>query len=303
VNTKENRMLASQSKLTLRSEPSTQHSDGAAQLSKLTCQGSEPGHGGLLIVNADDWGRDKETTERMFECVLHGSVSSVSAMVLMEDSERAAAIARERGIDAGLHLNFTTRFSVPNCPSQLSERQQEIAGYLLRRRFNRMVFHPGLMRSFEYVVKAQIDEFGRLYGVSPDRIDGHHHMHLCANVLLGTQLPPGTVVRRNFSFQPGEKSLVNRLYRKAVDHKLARRHRLVDFLFSLAPLEPRGRLERIRSLAREFIVEVETHPVNEDEYRFLKGDEVVRWREDVPIAPRFATPGEGCGRRIDAKSS
>ena len=245
---------------------------------------------GLLIINADDWGRDAETTDRMSECILHGSVSSVSAMIFMEDSERAAAIARERGIDAGLHLNFTTRLSAPNCPSQLAERQQEIAGYLLRRRFNRMVFHPGLMRSFEYVVKAQIDEFRRLYGAPPDRIDGHHHMHLCANILLGRLLPSGTLVRRNFSFQSGEKSLVNRLYRRAVDHRLARRHRLVDFLFSLTPLEPKGRLERIRSLARQFIVEVETHPVKADEYRFLKGDEVVRWTEDVPIAPRFAMP-------------
>jgi hypothetical protein len=260
-------------------------------------------HTGVLIVNADDWGRDTETTDRMLECALHGSVSSVSAMVFMEDSERSAAIACERGIDAGLHLNFTTQLSAPNCPSQLAERQQEIASYLLRRRFNRILFHPGLLRSFEYVVKAQIDEFHHLYGAPPDRIDGHHHMHLCANVLLGRLLPPGTLVRRNFSFQSGEKSLVNRLYRKAVDSTLARRHRLVDFLFSLTPLEPKGRLERIRSLARRFIVEVETHPVKADEYRFLKGDGVARWSEDVSIAPRFAMPREERSREIDARRS
>ena len=35
----------------------------------------------------------------------------VSAMVFMEDSERAASIARADAIDAGLHLNFTTAFS------------------------------------------------------------------------------------------------------------------------------------------------------------------------------------------------
>lgn len=243
---------------------------------------------GSLIINADDWGRDQETTDRISECLLYGTVSSVSAMVLMEDSERAAAVARDRGIDAGLHLNFTTRFSAQRCPGRLVERQQEIAAYLLRRRFNAVVFHPGLVRSFEYVVRAQLDEFCRLYGSSPDRIDGHHHMHLCANVLIGRLLPPGTLVRRNFSFQPGEKNLVNRLYRKALDHRLARRHRIVDFLFSLPPFEPPGRLERIRSLARQFVVEVETHPVKADEYRFLKGDEVGRWRKDLLIAPCFS---------------
>lgn len=86
---------------------------------------------------------------------------------------------------------------------------------------------------------------------------------------------------------------MNRFYRKAVDRRLARRHRLVDFLFSLQPLEPQGRLERIRSLARQFVVEVETHPIKADEYRFLTGSEVTRWTEDVSIAPRFSVPRRG----------
>ena len=62
------------------------------------------------------------------------------------------------------------------------------------------VFHPGLMRKFDYLVSAQIDEFRRLYGCAPDRIDGHHHMHLGANVLMMESLPAGTLGRRNFSF-------------------------------------------------------------------------------------------------------
>src|SRR5713226_4540807 len=78
------------------------------------------------------------------------------------------------------------------------------------------------------------------------------HMHLCANALLAGLLPLGTLVRRNFSFQPGEKGAVNRLHRQAVDKRLARRHRLTDFFFSLPPLEPQSRLERILSLAHQF---------------------------------------------------
>jgi hypothetical protein len=245
---------------------------------------------GQLIINADDWGRDRETSDRMFECVLRGTVSSVSAMVYMTDSARAAGVASEHGTDAGLHLNLSLPFSAPECPSGVRERQRQVAAYLLKHPLARVVFHPGLVRSFEYVVKAQLDEFHRLYGAAPDRIDGHHHLHLCENVLLARLLPPGTIVRRNFSFQPEEKSLVNRLYRKAVDSRLARRHHLVDFLFPLAPLEPRGRLERLRTLAREFVVEVETHPVNPDELSFLTGGDAVRWAGDVTIAARFSVP-------------
>jgi len=55
---------------------------------------------GVLIVNADDWGRDVQTTDRMLECLLHRSVSSVSAMVFMADSERAANLASEHKVDA-----------------------------------------------------------------------------------------------------------------------------------------------------------------------------------------------------------
>jgi chitin disaccharide deacetylase len=248
---------------------------------------------GALIVNADDWGRSHETTERIYECVLRGTVSSVSAMVFMEDSERAATVARERVIDAGLHLNLTTAFSAARRPASLVQRQQDLAKHLRRHRLSQIMFHPALIRSFEYVVSAQLDEFSRLYGASPARIDGHHHMHLCSNVLLAKLLPAGTIVRRNFSFQPGEKSLYNRLYRRIVDRKLARRHRLTDYFFSLAPLDPPGRLQRIFSLARQSVVEVETHPVNADEYRFLMGDDILRWSEDCPIAHCFAVMSNG----------
>jgi hypothetical protein len=242
---------------------------------------------GIVIINADDWGRDHETTERTLECIQGGSISSVSAMVFMADSERAAALARENGIDAGLHLNFTTPFSASARFPRLLEYQRRIAQFLLSHRLAQVVFHPGLVRSFEYVVAAQRDEFIRLYGREPPRYDGHHHMHLCANVLLGGLLPSGTIVRRNFSFQPRERSFGNRLYRHIVDSILARRHRLTDYFFSLPPLGPPGRLEGIFSLAHRSVVELETHPVNPVEYRFLTEDGIFGPAGSCPIARRF----------------
>jgi len=254
-------------------------------------------HTGLLIMNADDWGRDRLTTDRILDCCLPGAVSSVSAMVFMEDSERAAAISREQGIEAGLHLNFTTPFSGRGVPAGLAQRQQRIARHLLRHRLAQILFHPGLMRSFEYVAAAQLDEFRRLYGAAPDRIDGHHHMHLCANVLIQKLLPWGTVVRRNFSFDRGEKSLGNHLYRSLVDRSLARRHRLTDYFFSLPPLEPASRLRTIFALASQSTVEVETHPVNPEEHRYLAGGEMFRQIGDMHVArPSAMRPRSEKGR-------
>jgi hypothetical protein len=116
-------------------------------------------------------------------------------------------------------------------------------------------------------------------------------MHLCTNVVLGQLLPRGTLVRRNFSFQAREKPYVNRLYRLLVDLLLSRRHRLVDFFFPLPPFEPADRLQRIFSLAEHYVVELETHPVNPEEYEFLAGGEIFRRIGNLRVARRFGADG------------
>lgn len=260
------------------------------RLGDRDCSVPVPRNTGTLIVNADDWGRDGQTTDRIFECIGRRTVSSGSAMVFMEDSDRAAAIAREFDIDLGLHLNFTEPFSSKNCPARVLERQRKLAAYLQGHRLARVVFNPLLVRDFDYVARAQLDEFHRLYAVEPQRLDGHHHMHLCANVLLQRLLPSRVTIRRNFTFQPEEKGVLNRWYRRGVDWSLARHHFLVDFFFQLEPLEPTDRLRKIFSLARQFVVEVETHPAKPDEYCFLTNGEIADLLGNIPIAPRFA-PG------------
>ena len=85
---------------------------------------------GCLTVNADDWGRDAETTDRTLECVLRGGVSAASAMMFMKDSERSAGLAREHGLDVGLHLNLTESFSAGISDSKLTEHHRRVVAYL-----------------------------------------------------------------------------------------------------------------------------------------------------------------------------
>jgi hypothetical protein len=258
-----------------------------AARTEVSMQGSAASRTGLLIINADDWGYDREKTDRTLDCIARGTVSSVSAMVFMADSERAADIARERGIDAGLHLNFTTPFFASHTHSRLLDHRNRVATYLRRNRLAQAVFHPGLIGSFEYLMAAQIEEFARLYGRAPGRLDGHHHMHLSANIVLAGLLPTGAIVRRNFSFQAGEKSLGNRIYRSVIDRILARRHRLTDFFFALQPVAPPERLQRIFDLSHQFVVEVETHAYEPAEYSLLTTGGIRELAGDCPIAPRF----------------
>ncbi|HEX4038311.1 MAG TPA: ChbG/HpnK family deacetylase [Acidobacteriaceae bacterium] len=246
--------------------------------------------GPSVIINADDWGRDAAVTDRTLDCLRKGVVSSTSAMVFMEDSERAAGLAQSHAVDAGLHLNFTAPFTAARVPDRLRDQHEKVRRFLRSSRLAALVYNPGLSRSFEYAVAAQFDEYERLYGTTPARIDGHHHMHLCANVFHQKLLPEHTIVRRNFTFAPGEKGSLNRLYRRWRDGQLARRHVITDFFFSLPPLAPFSRLQKIFDLATRFSVEIETHPVQEEEYRFLVEGEVRKAAGEVAIARGYRVP-------------
>ena len=112
----------------------------------------------------------------------------------------------------------------------------------------------------------------RLFEKSPSHIDGHHHMHLCSNLLLSKLIPIGMKVRRNFSFSPGEKSRLNRMYRWLVDRWLACRYRLTDYFFDLTQCIEGKKLDRVAALAKSSNVELMTHPIVNEEQEYLMSD-------------------------------
>jgi hypothetical protein len=240
-----------------------------------------------VIVNADDWGRDIFTTDRTLECLLQGAISSASAMVFMEDSARAADLAGQYGVGTGLHLNLTLPFTARPRLGRLMEYQEQIGRFLSSHRLAPIIYHRRLVKLFDYVVKAQIEEYERLYGKAVDRIDGHHHMHLCRNVLVQGLLPEGIVVRRNLTFRKGEKGFFNRFYRSRQDMALARRHRMADFFFDLQPVESVERLKEICTLGGGFNIEIETHPIRDAEYKFLMNGGLARCVDKIAVARNY----------------
>lgn len=194
-------------------------------------------------------------------------------MVFMEDSGRAAELANEAGIDVGLHLNLTEPFSGEVRVRLLREYQDRISGFLTLNRYAFLLYNPALEKEFRHVFQSQLDEFVRLYGRPPSHIDGHHHQHLCINMLLGRVIPEGVKIRRNFHFWPGEKGLLNRAYRRSVDLMLGRRYRLTDFFFALSQCLHGDRMARVAGLARTATVELMTHPASATEHAYLMSDD------------------------------
>lgn len=227
----------------------------------------------MLIINADDFGRSTAETDAAVRCYQMARLTSVSAMVFMADSERAAELAKENGLDAGLHLNFSEPFAGGRIPATLASYQDKIARFLTRNRYSQVLYNPFLRREFSYSYEAQVEEFTRLFGKPPLRLDGHHHMQLCANLLFSKLVPAGMGIRRNFSFWPGETSCLNRAYRALVDRWLTRRYRVTDYFFDLTQCIQEKKLDRVTALARSSNVELMTHPIVRAEADYLLSDE------------------------------
>jgi len=229
----------------------------------------------MLIVNADDFGWDKETTDRILTCYRQGRLHSASAMTFMIDSERAADLAIENQLPTGLHINFDQDLTTRTTPAKFREHHRDVSDYLKARKWHQVLYNPFLRNSFDYVFQAQWDEFCRLYGEAPQRLDGHHHMHLCMNMLFSGKLPEGIRIRRNFTFYLGEKDHINRLYRHLVDRWLRSRFICTDSFFSMKPIEPE-RIRRIVLLSKSADVELMVHPGEDKEYQYLLSEDWLR---------------------------
>ena len=147
----------------------------------------------MLIINADDWGRSVAETDAALKCFRERRITSVSAMVFMLDSKRAAKLTKDYELDdVGLHLNFSEEFTDKSCSKTLKETQGRIIRFLKRSKYAQLLYNPFLGEAFASSYRAQVEEFMRLFEKLPSHIDGHHHMHLCANLLLGKSIPAGT---------------------------------------------------------------------------------------------------------------
>ena len=238
----------------------------------------------MVIINADDFGRTREETDAILRCFEAGRITSTTAMMFMADSERAAALAKEKGLDVGLHLNLSQLYTAPRTEPELRDSSHaRVVRFMRGSKYAVLIYHPFLRKAFLHVFKAQFDEFVRLFGKEPSHIDGHQHRHISANVLCDNIIPRGVKIRRNFSFFPGQKSAMNRFYRAQVDKWMGRKYKLTDYFFSLPNCMSPGTLDAVLKLANPFAVEIMTHPIIPAEYQFLMSNEYVEQLRGVRL--------------------
>src|SRR5690349_19178854 len=105
----------------------------------------------MLIINADEWGRSVAATDAALKCIRERRITSVSAMVFMQDSNRAARLTKDYELDdVGLHLNFSEEFTGTGCSETLKEYHGRIIRFLKRGKYAQLLYNPFLGEAFAY---------------------------------------------------------------------------------------------------------------------------------------------------------
>jgi predicted glycoside hydrolase/deacetylase ChbG (UPF0249 family) len=225
-----------------------------------------------LMINADDWGASIATTDAIARCFDAGAVTAASAMAHMADSARAAALARERGLPVGLHLNLSQAFDSPDVPDGVRRRQAGVAARFGNMQLRRWLYDPSIRGEVDRAIADQLEEFERLYGAPPRRLDGHLHVHLCPNVLLSRALPHDVWLRPARTLAIRRPAPVLGVLRRARERWLRSRFQVSDYFFSIDDIHPvlgGSGLDDALDLASDADVEVMTHPSREQELELL----------------------------------
>lgn len=240
---------------------------------------------GLLIVNADDWGYDEPTTQAIADCHLAGGLTSTTAMMFMAGSEEAASLAQQHPqLGVGLHLNLFEDYSGEAVPVAVRDRQSRLLERFHLSRLHRWVYDPLIRHQVDRVVADQWERFGDLYGRHPTHVDGHHHSHMAANVLLSPSIPRGTAVRNALSgAQPPNPAtaLLRALRRRLV----LSRYRTTEYFFSIETAWPGlsgPPPDEVLGLSRRTSVELMVHPAFPREYAPLQSADWVEAMRRLP---------------------
>ncbi|HTD58675.1 MAG TPA: ChbG/HpnK family deacetylase [Solirubrobacteraceae bacterium] len=264
-------------------------------MSVVSPDGSTSGSGGLLIVNADDWGGFREGTDAIETCFAAGAISSSTAMVNMADSRRAAEIALDRARPIGLHLNLTQPFDGPDVPPAVRERQRRLCGHFQRLGPRRWILSPDprVHALVADAIRDQLEQFVELYKREPTHIDSHHHVHVCPDVFLSRALTRGLRVRQTLSPPPSARRDPRTVARELKHRALARRFVTTDRLWVARELSPAGGGVPIViavASARAQSVEIMTHPSFEGELWVLRSEAWQRALADAHLGSYSKLP-------------
>jgi predicted glycoside hydrolase/deacetylase ChbG (UPF0249 family) len=234
----------------------------------------------MLIINADDLGMNRQSTDRIIAACDRRLITSATAMVFMLDTARAAGLVSSTDIGVGLHLNFTMPFSGPCRNAKLHEHHGKLMRFFLSWRYCRYLYNPSIRKSVHYCFNVQLDEFLRVFDKQPTHIDGHHDIHLAANVVFGGVLPNGAKLRKFRDFD-NKNGIFDAFCRSRMADYLNNRFVTTDLLYSIEPLNDTSPARKICK-AKSKNVELMVHPGMKEQDAYMNTDNYLQCINGVP---------------------
>jgi len=135
-----------------------------------------------MIINADDFGFNKEITDGILNCHRAGTVTSTTMMVNMSASDYAAEfVSKCPNLSVGIHLNLTAGRPLTD-PSKVRSLVDSNGYFLDHQEMFRRAFRYQLNRKeVETELTRQIEKFIE-YGLMPTHCDSHHHIADCPGI-------------------------------------------------------------------------------------------------------------------------
>jgi chitin disaccharide deacetylase len=132
-----------------------------------------------LIVNADDYGHSRGTSQGIRQGHLNGIITSTTAMINYPGADGDLRVAMQEcpHLGLGLHLVLTSGnpvLSPEKVPSLVNEKGRffDLSGFYANEE------HLNL-KEVEAEWRAQIEAFQKAIGRKPDHLDSHHHSSYC----------------------------------------------------------------------------------------------------------------------------
>lgn len=189
----------------------------------------------MLIINADDFGKDSLTSKAIVECFKLGFCSSTTIMANMPDFEEAAQMAFDQKISGmvGMHLNLTEGFPLTDGMKMLPRFCSKDGQFNLSRK--RPVFSLGSSErsALAKEIKEQIRKCRR-HGIKISHIDSHHHIHTelaIADVLIPIAREEGVpFVRLSRNCGEGIK-FIKKIYKHFLNSRIRKADLAATFYF------------------------------------------------------------------------
>ena len=177
------------------------------------------------VINADDYGRDKETSKAIVKAFNLRLINRTTVMVNMDYFDEAYNDSINNGFSAfvGLHLNLTTGWPLTERIKHINlfcDESGRFNGKLMQNAFNRLMPLSGEAKEAVYEeIEAQFRKYIAYYGNqgSTYHMDSHHHVHKNLSIL---PICLKMVKKYNFQsirFAKTTGSFVNCCYNKLVN--------------------------------------------------------------------------------------